>query len=52
MATLRQFSLFDTLHYNNINLDILTQPFSLTLLYIIHHTVLFIILETKKGFLI
>jgi hypothetical protein len=24
MATLRQFSLFDMLQYNNINLDILT----------------------------
>jgi N-terminal acetyltransferase B complex catalytic subunit len=28
MATLRQFSLFDMLHYNNINLDILTETFN------------------------
>lgn len=28
MATLRQFSLFDMLEYNNINLDILTETFN------------------------
>ena len=28
MATLRNFSLFDQLDYNNINLDILTETFS------------------------
>lgn len=28
MATMRQFSLFDMLHYNNINLDILTETFN------------------------
>jgi len=28
MATLRDFSMFDTLDYNNINLDILTETVS------------------------
>ena len=28
MATLRQFSLFDMLHYNNVNLDIMTETFN------------------------
>jgi N-terminal acetyltransferase B complex catalytic subunit len=28
MATLRRFSLFDMLEYNNINLDILTETFN------------------------
>ena len=28
MTTLRQFSVFDMLHYNNVNLDILTETFS------------------------
>lgn len=28
MTTIRQFSLFDMLQYNNINLDILTETFS------------------------
>ena len=28
MTTIRQFSLFDMLQYNNINLDLLTETFS------------------------
>lgn len=28
MTTIRQFSLFDMLHYNNVNLDMLTETFS------------------------
>lgn len=28
MATLRQFSLFDMLHYNNVNLDLMTETFN------------------------
>jgi N-terminal acetyltransferase B complex catalytic subunit len=28
MATLRQFSLFDMLHYNNVNLDVMTETFN------------------------
>ena len=28
MGTLRQFSLFDMLHYNNVNLDVMTETFN------------------------
>ncbi len=28
MATIRQFSLFDMLQYNNINLDVMTETFN------------------------
>lgn len=28
MTTIRQFSVYDMLHYNNVNLDVLTETFS------------------------